>query len=225
LTTINKRPVRSYILRQGRLTKCQESGIKNFSTQYRIPFQNSLLNFDQFFSKKNKIILEIGFGMGDTTFEIAKAMNNFNFLAIEVHSPGVGNLLNKINLGQIENLKIIQHDAIEVINKMIPKRSLDGVHIFFPDPWPKKKHHKRRLLKKSFLDLLESKLSLSGYVHLATDWEPYALEIISLVEQNSNYKMTDRDFNKRPTSRPLTKYENRGLRLGHQVWDIIFTLG
>ena len=107
---------------------------------------------------------------------------------------------------------------------MIPKRSLDGVHIFFPDPWPKKKHHKRRLLKKSFLDLLESKLSLSGYVHLATDWEPYALEIISLVEQNSNYKMTDRDFNERPTSRPLTKYENRGLRLGHKVWDIIFTL-
>ncbi len=104
-------------------------------------------------------------------------------MAIEVHSPGVGNLLNKINLGQIENLKIIQHDAIEVINEMIPKRSLDGVHIFFPDPWPKKKHHKRRLLKKSFLDLLESKLSLSGYVHLATDWEPYALEIISLLSK------------------------------------------
>ena len=224
MTTVNKRPVRSYILRQGRLTKYQERGIKNFSTQYRIPFQNSLINYDQFFFKKNKIILEIGFGMGDTTFEIAKTMDNFNFLAIEVHSPGVGNLLNKINLGQIENLKIIQHDAIEVINKMIPKRSLDGVHIFFPDPWPKKKHHKRRLLKKSFLDLLESKLSLSGYVHLATDWEPYALEIISLVEQNSNYKMTDRDFNERPTSRPLTKYENRGLRLGHKVWDIIFTL-
>ncbi|MBT6232347.1 MAG: tRNA (guanosine(46)-N7)-methyltransferase TrmB [Nitrosomonadales bacterium] len=224
LTTSNKRPVRSYILRQGRLTKHQERGIKNFSSKYSIPFQKSFLNFDQVFPKRNKVILEIGFGMGDSTFEIAQVMNDFNFLAVEVHSPGVGSLLNKINLSQIENLKIIQHDGIEVLNEMIPRRSLDGVHIFFPDPWPKKKHHKRRLLKKSFLELIEPKLTLSGYIHIATDWEPYAIEIIDLVKQSKFYKMSNRNFNKKPQARPFTKYEKRGLRLGHQVWDMIITL-
>ena len=224
MTTSNKRPVRSYILRQGRLTKYQERGIKNFSSKYAIPFQKSFLNFDQVFPKRNKVILEIGFGMGDSTFEIAQVMNDFNFLAVEVHSPGVGSLLNKINLSQIENLKIIQHDGIEVLNEMIPRRSLDGVHIFFPDPWPKKKHHKRRLLKKSFLELIEPKLTLSGYIHIATDWEPYAIEIIDLVKQSKFYKMSNRNFNKKPQARPFTKYEKRGLRLGHQVWDMIITL-
>ena len=224
MTTSNKRPVRSYILRQGRLTKHQERGIKNFSSKYAIPFQKSFLNFDQVFPKRNKVILEIGFGMGDSTFEIAQVMNDFNFLAVEVHSPGVGSLLNKINLRQIENLKIIQHDGIEVLNEMIPRRSLDGVHIFFPDPWPKKKHHKRRLLKKSFLELIEPKLSLSGYIHIATDWEPYAIEIIDLVKQSQLYKMSNRNFNKKPQARPFTKYEKRWLRLGHQVWDMIITL-
>lgn len=224
MTTSNKRPVRSYILRQGRLTKHQERGIKNFSSKYAIPFQKSFLNFDQVFPKRNKVILEIGFGMGDSTFEIAQVMNDFNFLAVEVHSPGVGSLLNKINLSQIENLKIIQHDGIEVLNEMIPRRSLDGVHIFFPDPWPKKKHHKRRLLKKSFLELIEPKLTLSGYIHIATDWEPYAIEIIDLVKQSKFYKMSNRNFNKKPQARPFTKYEKRGLRLGHQVWDMIITL-
>ena len=143
---------------------------------------------------------------------------------VEVHSPGVGSLLNKINLSQLENLKIIQHDAIEVMNEMIPNKSLDGIHIFFPDPWPKKKHHKRRLLKNSFLKLMETKLSQPGYIHIATDWEAYALEIITLVGESKSYKILKRDFNVKPQLRPLTKYENRGLRLGHQVWDIIITL-
>jgi tRNA (guanine-N7-)-methyltransferase len=224
LTDLDKRPVRSYILRQGRLTKFQESGIKKFAPKYTIPFQKMQLNLDLAFPKKNKIILEIGFGMGDTTFKMAQEMPDSNFLAIEVHSPGVGSLLNKINLSQLKNLKIIQHDAIEVMNEMIPNKSLDGIHIFFPDPWPKKKHHKRRLLKKSFLKLMESKLNQSGYIHIATDWEAYALEIITLVEENKSYKISKRNLNDKPHSRPLTKYENRGLRLGHQVWDIIITL-
>jgi len=224
LTDLDKRPVRSYILRQGRLTKFQESGIKKFAPKYTIPFQKMQLNLDLAFPKKNKIILEIGFGMGDTTFKMAQEMPDSNFLAIEVHSPGVGSLLNKINLSQLKNLKIVQHDAIEVMNEMIPNKSLDGIHIFFPDPWPKKKHHKRRLLKKSFLKLMESKLNQSGYIHIATDWEAYALEIITLVEENKSYKISKRNLNDKPHSRPLTKYENRGLRLGHQVWDIIITL-
>ena len=224
MTDLDKRPVRSYILRQGRLTKYQESGIKKFAPKYTIPFQKMQLNLDLAFPKKNKIILEIGFGMGDTTFKMAQEMPDSNFLAIEVHSPGVGSLLNKINLSQLKNLKIVQHDAIEVMNEMIPNKSLDGIHIFFPDPWPKKKHHKRRLLKKSFLKLMESKLNQSGYIHIATDWEAYALEIITLVEENKSYKISKRNLNDKPHSRPLTKYENRGLRLGHQVWDIIITL-
>ena len=224
MTDLDKRPVRSYILRQGRLTKFQESGIKKFAPKYTIPFQKMQLNLDLAFPKKNKIILEIGFGMGDTTFKMAQEMPDSNFLAIEVHSPGVGSLLNKINLSQLKNLKIIQHDAIEVMNEMIPNKSLDGIHIFFPDPWPKKKHHKRRLLKKSFFKLMESKLNQSGYIHIATDWEAYALEIITLVEENKSYKISKRNLNDKPHSRPLTKYENRGLRLGHQVWDIIITL-
>jgi len=224
LTDLVKRPVRSYILRQGRLTKFQERGIKKFSSKYTVRFQKKLLNFDQVFPKKNKIILEIGFGMGDTTFKMAQEMPESNFLAIEVHSPGVGSLLNKINLSQLENLKIVQHDAIEVLNEMIPNKSLDGIHIFFPDPWPKKKHHKRRLLKNSFLKLMESKLSQSGYIHIATDWEAYASEIITLVEESKSYKISKRDLNEKPQSRPLTKYENRGIRLGHHVWDIIITL-
>ncbi len=224
MTDLDKRPVRSYILRQGRLTKFQESGIKKFAPKYTIPFQKMQLNLDLAFPKKNKIILEIGFGMGDTTFKMAQEMPDSNFLAIEVHSPGVGSLLNKINLSQLKNLKIVQHDAIEVMNEMIPNKSLDGIHIFFPDPWPKKKHHKRRLLKKSFLKLMESKLNQSGYIHIATDWEAYALEIITLVEENKSYKISKRNLNDKPHSRPLTKYENRGLRLGHQVWDIIITL-
>ena len=224
MTDLDKRPVRSYILRQGRLTKFQESGIKKFAPKYTIPFQKMQLNLDLAFPKKNKIILEIGFGMGDTTFKMAQEMPYSNFLSIEVHSPGVGSLLNKINLSQLENLKIIQHDAIEVMNEMIPDKSLGGIHIFFPDPWPKKKHHKRRLLKNSFLNLIELKLSQSGYIHIATDWEAYALEIITLVEENKFFKISKRDFNEKPQSRPLTKYENRGLRLGHQVWDIFITL-
>jgi len=213
LTDLDKRPVRSYILRQGRLTKFQESGIKKFAPKYTIPFQKMQLNLDLAFPKKNKIILEIGFGMGDTTFKMAQEMPDSNFLAIEVHSPGVGSLLNKINLSQLKNLKIIQHDAIEVMNEMIPNKSLDGIHIFFPDPWPKKKHHKRRLLKKSFLKLMESKLNQSGYIHIATDWEAYALEIITLVEENKSYKISKRNLNDKPHSRP-----------GHQVWDIFITL-
>ena len=194
MTDLDKRPIRSYILRQGRLTKYQESGIKKFALKYSIPFQKMPLNFDQVFHKKNKIILEIGFGMGDTTFTMAQEMPDSNFLAVEVHSPGVGSLLNKINLSQLENLKIIQHDAIEVMNEMIPNKSLDAIHIFFPDPWPKKKHHKRRLLKNSFLKLMEIKLSQSGYIHIATDWEAYALEIITLVGESKFYKMSQERF-------------------------------
>lgn len=217
------RPIRSYILRQGRLTKHQARGIEELSPKFSIPFQESLVDFSPLFlESNNKIILEIGFGMGDATAQIAKQLFQYNFLAIEVHSPGVGKLLNKIHEQEISNIKIIQHDAVEVLDKMIPNASLDGLHIFFPDPWHKKRHNKRRLIQKEFLDLVALKLKKDAYIHIATDWEDYALWILEVFEDIHEFQIKNKNLTQKPSYRPNTKYENRGLRLGHRVWDIIF---
>ena len=216
------RPIRSYVLRQGRLTKHQAEGIRLLSPIHVIPFESNILNWDTIFKNKGKKIIEIGFGMGDTTAEIAETLNKFNFIAIDVHSPGVGNLLNKIKEKELQNLKIIQHDAVEVLEKMIINKSLDAIHIFFPDPWHKKRHNKRRLIQKPFLELISKKLKKDGYIHIATDWEDYANWVIEIFNKNKMYKIKNSDFSKKPSYRPKTKYENRGINLGHQVWDIIF---
>ena len=216
------RPIRSYVLRQGRLTKHQAEGIKSLSSLYAIPFGDSILNWDTIFNGEGESIIEIGFGMGQTTAEIAEALSNSNFIAIDVHSPGVGNLLNKIKEKKLKNLKIIQHDAVEVLKKMIQDESLDAVHIFFPDPWHKKRHNKRRLIQEPFLELISRKLKKEGYIHIATDWEDYANWIIEIFKKNSMYKAKDMDFSKKPSYRPKTKYETRGVNLGHQVWDMVF---
>lgn len=216
------RPIRSYVLRQGRLTKHQAEGIRLLSPIHVIPFESNILNWDTIFKNKGKKIIEIGFGMGDTTAEIAETLNKFNFIAIDVHSPGVGNLLNKIKEKELKNLKIIQHDAVEVLEKMIIDKSLDAIHIFFPDPWHKKRHNKRRLIQKPFLELISKKLKKDGYIHIATDWEDYANWVIEIFNENGMYKIKNSDFSKKPSYRPKTKYENRGINLGHQVWDIIF---
>ena len=153
------RPIRSYVLRQGRLTKYQSAALDKFSKEFVIPFENKEINFDSIFNvSENKIILEIGFGMGDTTAKIAENFRDTNFIGIEVHSPGVGNLLNRINEKEIKNLRIIQHDAVEVLEHMVPNSSLDGVHIFFPDPWHKKKHNKRRLIQSNFIEKIGHKI-------------------------------------------------------------------
>ena len=216
------RPIRSYVLRQGRLTKHQAEGIRLLSPIHVIPFESNILNWDTIFKNKGKKIIEIGFGMGDTTAEIAENLNKSNFIAIDVHSPGVGNLLNKIKEKELQNLKIIQHDAVEVLEKMIINKSLDAIHIFFPDPWHKKRHNKRRLIQKPFLELISKKLKKDGYIHIATDWEDYANWVIEIFNKNKMYKIKNSDFSKKPSYRPKTKYENRGNNLGHQVWDIVF---
>ncbi|MDC0183018.1 tRNA (guanosine(46)-N7)-methyltransferase TrmB [Nitrosomonadales bacterium] len=216
------RPIRSYVLRQGRLTKFQANGIKLLSPMYLIPFESNTIKWDNIFENKGKKIIEIGFGMGDTTAEIAETLTKSNFIAIDVHPPGVGNLLNKINEKELKNLKIIQYDAVEVLKKMVINKSLDAIHIFFPDPWHKKRHNKRRLIQEPFLELISKKLKKNGYIHIATDWEDYANSIINIFNKNEFYKIKNSNFFKKPSYRPKTKYENRGVNLGHKVWDIIF---
>ena len=221
--TISKiRPIRSYVLRQGRLTKHQAEGIKMLSPLYAISFGDNALDWGTIFNFEGKRIVEIGFGMGHTTAEIAETLSNSNFIAIDVHSPGVGNLLNKIKEKNLKNLRIIQHDAVEVLKKMILDESLDAVHIFFPDPWHKKRHNKRRLIQEPFLELISRKLKKEGYIHIATDWEDYANWIIEMFKKNAMYKVKNIDFSKKPSYRPKTKYETRGVNLGHQVWDMVF---
>ncbi len=221
---IKKRPIRSYILRQGRITAAQTKAIQDNFQKHAVNFENKIINFGDIFKNKNSdLILEIGFGMGTSTAEIAKSNLNKNYVAIEVHSPGVGNLLKLIQEGDIRNLKIIQHDAVEVLNVMIKNDSLDGIHIFFPDPWPKKRHHKRRLIQSNLLKLIAQKIKKSGYLHIATDWEDYALWIIDLLDKEDLLEKTSDDFFKKPDYRPLTKYENRGIKLGYRVWDMIYS--
>jgi len=221
---IKKRPIRSYILRQGRITAAQTKAIQDNFQKHAVNFENKIINFSDIFKNKNSdLILEIGFGMGTSTAEIAKSNLNKNYIAIEVHSPGVGNLLKLIQEGDIRNLKIIQHDAVEVLNVMIKNDSLNGIHIFFPDPWPKKRHHKRRLIQSNLLKLIAQKIKKSGYLHIATDWEDYALWIIDLLDKEDSLEKISDDFFKKPDYRPLTKYENRGIKLGYRVWDMIYS--
>jgi tRNA (guanine-N7-)-methyltransferase len=220
---IKKRPIRTYILRQGRITAAQTKAIQDNFQKHAVIFENKIINFGDIFKNKNSdLILEIGFGMGTSTAEIAKSNLNKNYIAIEVHSPGVGNLLKLIQEDDISNLKIIQHDAVEVLNLMIKNDSLDGIHIFFPDPWPKKRHHKRRLIQSNLLKLIAQKIKKTGYLHIATDWEDYAVWIIDLLDKEELLQKTSDDFFKKPDYRPLTKYENRGIKLGYRVWDMIY---
>ena len=220
---IKRRPIRSYILRQGRITAAQTKAIQENLKKHAIVFENQPINFNDVFQNgSGELVLEIGFGMGTSTAEIAKANPKKNYIAIEVHSPGVGNLLKLIQENDISNLKIIQHDAVDVLNTMIKNDSLDGIHIFFPDPWPKKRHHKRRLIQESFLKLMAQKIKQSGYLHIATDWEDYALWIIDLLDKETLLQRTSEDFFRKPDYRPLTKYENRGIKLGYKVWDMIY---
>ena len=220
---IKRRPIRSYILRQGRITKAQTNAIRESFQKHAVIFENKLIDFNEVFENKSRdLILEIGFGMGTSTAEIARSNLNKNYVAIEVHSPGVGNLLKLIQENNISNLKIIQHDAVEVLNSMIKDDSLDGIHIFFPDPWPKKRHHKRRLIQSNLLKLIAQKIKKSGYLHIATDWEDYAFWIIDLLNKEDLLQKISDDFFKKPDYRPLTKYENRGIKLGYKVWDMVY---
>ena len=217
-----RRPIRSFVLRQGRYSAAQQRARESLLPRFGVPFQSAPLDFDAVFGRKAPRILEIGFGMGEATAAIAQAMPECDFLAIEVHTPGVGSLLKLIDERGLTNCRIVQHDAAEVAEKMIPAASLAGIHVFFPDPWPKKRHHKRRLLQPGFIHCLALRLSPGGYLHAATDWEDYATAILTACEAEALLENSVQGFAPRPAYRPLTKFERRGLGLGHGVWDVIF---
>lgn len=216
------RPIRSFVLRQGRISHAQQRAYDTLLPHYGIPFSESVLDLDAAFGRHAPRILEIGFGMGETTAAIAQSRPENDFLAIEVHTPGVGSLLKQIEERGLTNLRLIQHDAVEVLTRMIPAGALDGAHIFFPDPWPKKRHHKRRLIKPEFIALLADRLKTGGLVHVATDWEDYAEQILAMLSAEPRFANTAPAYAPRPAHRPLTKFEHRGVKLGHRVWDIVF---
>lgn len=216
------RAIRSYVLRQGRVSNAQRRAHDELLPQFGVPYLPGALDLGSLFGRAAPRILEIGFGMGETTADIAAAHPENDYLALEVHTPGVGSLLKLIVEGGLANVRIVQHDAVEVLEHMIPAATFDGAHIFFPDPWPKKRHHKRRLIQPAFVTLLASRLKPGGYVHAATDWQEYAQQILEVFSAEPALKNTAADYAPRPDYRPLTKFEQRGLRLGHGVWDIVF---
>ena len=193
--------------------------------KFGIDYTPSTCDLNVLFQRNNPKIIEIGFGMGTATWQIAKNNPENDYLAIEVHSPGVGSLLMSINQHTINNIKIIQHDAIDVLKNMIPDNSIAGFHIYFPDPWPKKRHHKRRIIQAGLVNRLTQKLIPNGYIHLATDWEEYAIWMIDVLSQHTSLVNCATDgsvYIDRPKFRPLTKFEQRGINLGHKVWDIMY---
>lgn len=218
-----ERRIRSFVTRAGRLSTGQVKAIETYAPQFCLPYQKEVLDFDRAFGRQAPTVLEIGFGMGDTTAAIATAMPDKNFLGVEVHTPGVGSLLKLIGEQGLQNLRLIQHDAFEVITHMIAPQLLAGVHIFFPDPWHKARHNKRRLIQSSFVDLLAARIAPGGYLHCATDWQDYAEQMLEVLGAEPSLQNTADGYAPRPDYRPVTKFEKRGLRLGHGVWDLVFT--
>ncbi|MDR0564127.1 MAG: tRNA (guanosine(46)-N7)-methyltransferase TrmB [Azoarcus sp.] len=217
----SSRSIRSYVLRQGHMSPAQRRYLEEMMPRIGIPYRPEPLNLAAAFGRDAPKILEIGFGMGETTAKIAQAHPETDYLGIEVHSPGVGALCKLASEGGITNLRIIQHDAVEVLRDMIPDGALDGIYVFFPDPWRKARHFKRRLIQPDFARLVAEKLVPGGILHCATDWENYAEWMLGILTA-SPLQNTAQGFAPRPDYRPLTKFENRGLRLGHGVWDLIF---
>jgi tRNA (guanine-N7-)-methyltransferase len=214
--------IRSFVTRAGRLSIAQARALETLGPQFLLPFTKAPLDTAQAFGRSAPTILEIGFGMGDTTAHIAKAMPEKNFIGVEVHTPGVGSLLKQIGEQEIGNLRLIQHDAVEVLNHMIAPGSLAGVHVFFPDPWHKARHNKRRLIQSPFVKLLTDRLAPGAYLHCATDWQEYAEQMLEVLGAEPGLQNSADGYAPQPAYRPLTKFENRGLRLGHGVWDLVF---
>jgi len=217
-----RRAIRSYVLRQGRLTDAQRRALEELLPIHGVPFAAAVLDLERLFGRAAPKFLEIGFGMGETTAAIAQAHPENDYLGVEVHSPGVGSLLQRIAALGLVNLRIIQHDAAEVLEQMIAPGTLDGVHLFFPDPWPKKRHHKRRLVQSDFAALLASRLKPGAYLHAATDWEDYAQQMLEVLSAEPALLNTAGQFADGAAARPPTKFERRGLDLGHPVRDLVF---
>ena len=217
------RPVRSFVLRAGRLGSGQARALVELGPRFLLPFQSAPLDWDAAFGRRAPQVLEIGFGMGQATAAIAAARPDLDFIGIEVHQPGVGALLREIGSLGLTNIRIVQHDAVQVLQQMVVPATLAGVHVFFPDPWHKKRHHKRRLIQPALVDLLASRLAPGGWLHCATDWDDYAQQMLQVLGSCPALANTAGGFAPRPEMRPLTKFEARGLKLGHGVWDLLFT--
>jgi tRNA (guanine-N7-)-methyltransferase len=217
------RPMRSFVLRAGRMGTGQQRALAELGPRFMLPYQpGQTIDWPDIFGRSAPRVLEIGFGMGDATAQIASALPGTDFIGAEVHVPGVGALLKRIGEIGLTNLRIIQHDAVEVLQQMVPPGGLDGVHVFFPDPWHKNRHNKRRLIQPPFVQLLASRLAPGGYLHCATDWQPYAEQMLEVLQAEPALANTAEGYAPRPAYRPLTKFENRGLKLGHGVWDLVF---
>ena len=220
-----ERRIRSFVTRMGRLSDGQARALETLAPRYCIPYEKSAVDLSKVFGRTAPTVLEIGTGMGETTAHIAGLMPEMNFMGVEVHIPGIGSLLKLIDEHGLQNLRLIQHDAVEVVTHMIPPASLAGVHVFFPDPWHKARHQKRRLIQAAFVELLASRVAVGGYLHCATDWEDYAEQMLAVLSAEPSLQNTTDGYAPRPDYRPVTKFENRGLKLGHGVWDLVFTKG
>ena len=215
--------IRSFVLRQGRVSNARQRYFDEGMPRWGIPYAAAPLDLAAVFGRSAPRILEIGCGMGETTATIAAAHPDNDYIGIEVHAPGVGSLLKEIATRELTNLRVIRHDAVEVLRDMIPHGTLAGIHVYFPDPWPKKRHRKRRLIQPPFVHELALRLAPGGYLHCATDWEEYARQMLEVPGAEPLLANTAAGFAPRPEWRPQTKFETRGLKLGHGVWDVLFT--
>jgi tRNA (guanine-N7-)-methyltransferase len=216
------RRLKSFVKRGGRTTDGQARAYEQFGPRFLLPYRAEALDFAAAFGRQAPTVLEIGFGMGEATAHIAALMPEKNFLCCEVHEPGVGALLKRIGEQQLQNIRICAHDAVDVLDHMLPPASLAGVHVFFPDPWHKTRHNKRRLIQPPFVRKLADRLAPGGYLHCATDWQPYAEQMLEVLAGEPLLRNSAAGYAPKPDYRPLTKFENRGLKLGHGVWDVVF---
>jgi len=216
------RPVRSFVVRAGRMGSGQQRALQTLGPQFVLPYRAAPMDWDKAFGRPAPRVLEIGFGMGSATAAIAAGQPETDFIGVEVHEAGVGALLKLMGEQGLSNIRIVQDDAVQVLAHMIAPASLAGVHIYFPDPWPKKRHHKRRLIQPAFVSALVTRLAPGGHLHCATDWEPYAQQMLEVLSAEPRLANTAAGYAPRPSWRPLTKFEARGLELGHGVWDLLF---
>jgi tRNA (guanine-N7-)-methyltransferase len=221
---IHRRSIHSFVVRSGRMTQGQQRAFDRYWSQYGLDKESGLIDYEHIFGCDGPVVLEIGFGMGGSLVEMAKAAPEQNFIGVEVHRPGIGKLLQTMEEHEVGNIRVFCDDAVEVLKQSIADSSLDRVQIYFPDPWHKKKHHKRRLIQPEFIRSLHQKLKIGAVIHLATDWEHYAEQMMDVLSSAQGFKnqMDEYCFAPRPDYRPVTKFEKRGERLGHGVWDLLF---